>query len=155
MKYITVSESTSSSSSSTTSSEVVSNGSTSALGSVKITHEALNVRTGPANTYDVVKYVTKGNSYSYYQKSGDWVRINDGWIYTKGYTDIGGGSTGTSTNITGTVTATELNIRTGPDTSYEAVGKYVNGDQVTITETKDGWGKTDKGWISMTYVKTN
>ena len=160
MKYVTLDTTTSSSSSNKneSSSEKVSNGSTTVLGTVKITHEALNVRTGPGNTYDVVKYVTQGNSYSYYEKSGDWVRINDGWIYTKGYTDIGGGNTtgtSTGTTITGTVNATELNIRSGPDTSYESVGKYVNGDKVTITETKDGWGKTDKGWISMNYVKTN
>ena len=123
---------------------------------VTITHEALNVRTGPGNTYDVVKFVTKGKSFSYYQTSGDWVRISDGWIYTKGYTDLGGGTvSGTATNITGTVNATELNIRKGPDTSYESVGKYYNGDQVTITETLDGWGKTDKGWVSMKYIKTN
>ena len=156
MKYITLSETTSSSSSNTSSGEVVSNGSTSALGTVTITHEALNVRTGPGNTYDVVKYVTKGKSFSYYQTSGDWVRISDGWIYTKGYTDLGGGTiSGTAANITGTVNATELNIRKGPDTSYDSVGKYVNGDQVTITETLDGWGKTDKGWVSMKYIKTN
>ena len=156
MKYITVSETTSSNSSNTTSGEVVSNGSTNALGTVTITHEALNVRTGPGNTYDVVKFVTKGKSFSYYQTSGDWVRINDGWIYTKGYTDLGGGTvSGTATNITGTVNATELNIRKGPDISYESVGKYYNGDQVTITETLDGWGKTDKGWVSMKYIKSN
>ena len=155
MKYVTFSENTSSSSS-TTSSEKVSNGSTTALGTVKITHEALNVRTGPGNSYDVVKYVTRGNSYSYYEQNGNWVRINDGWIYTKGYTDIGGGTvSGTAANITGTITATELNIRKGPSTNYDSVGKYVNGDSVTITETLDGWGKTDKGWISMNYVKTN
>ena len=156
MSYVTIDETTSSSSNNTSSSENVSNGSTTALGTVTITHEALNVRTGPGNTYDVVKYVTQGKSFSYYEKSGNWVRINDGWIYTKGYTDIGGGTvTGTAANISGTVTATELNIRTGPNTTYESVGKYVNGDSVTITETKDGWGKTDKGWISMNYVKTN
>ena len=55
----------------------------------------------------------------------------------------------------GVVTATELNIRKGPDISYESVGKYYNGDQVTITETLDGWGKTDKGWVSMKYIKSN
>ena len=136
-------------------STLVTNGSTTSLGTVKITIGALNVRYGPGSSYDVVTKVTNGNSYSYYQKSGDWVRIKDGWIYTKGYTDIGGGTTGTATNQTGTVTASQLNIRKGPGSSYEAVGKYYNGDKVTITETKDGWGKTDKGWISMKYVSTS
>ena len=151
MKYIDVSTSSSSGSNS----ETVSDGSTTSLGTVKIVIDALYVRTGPGNDYDDVKTVTKGNSYNYYQKSGSWVRISDGWIYTgKGYTDLSTGTT-TSTSIAGTVTATELNIRQGPGTDYEKVGQYVNGDKVTITETKDGWGKTDKGWISMNYVKTN
>ena len=156
LSYVDLEETSSSSSSKEPSTEKVSNGSTTVLGTVTITHEALNVRTGPGNKYDVVKYVTQGKSFDYYEKNGDWVRIADGWIYTKGYTDIGGGTvTGTAANITGTVNATELNIRTGPATTYDSVGKYVNGDKVTITETKDGWGKTDKGWISMNYVKTN
>ena len=49
----------------------------------------------------------------------------------------------------------ELNIRKEPSTSAESIGKYVKGDKVTILETKDGWGRTDKGWISMDYVKSN
>ena len=135
---------------------LVTNGSTTSLGTVKITIGALNVRYGPGSSYDVVTKVTNGTSHTYYQKNGDWVRIKDGWIYTKGYTDIGGGTTsGTATNQSGTITASQLNIRKGPGTSYEAVGKYYNGDKVTITETKDGWGKTDKGWISMKYVSTS
>lgn len=135
---------------------LVTNGSTTSLGTVKITIGALNVRYGPGSSYEVVTKVTNGTSHTYYQKNGDWVRIKDGWIYTKGYTDIGGGTTsGTATNQTGTITASQLNIRKGPGTSYETAGKYYNGDKVTITETKDGWGKTDKGWISMKYVSTS
>ena len=135
---------------------LVTNGSTTSLGTVKITIGALNVRYGPGSSYEVVTKVTNGTSHTYYQQSGSWVRIKDGWIYTKGYTDIGGGEvSGTATNQSGTITASELNIRKGPGTSYEAVGKYYNGDKVTITETKDGWGKTDKGWISMKYVSTS
>ena len=135
---------------------LVTNGSTTSLGTVKITIGALNVRYGPGSSYEVVTKVTSGTSHTYFQKNGDWVRIKDGWIYTKGYTDIGGGEvTGTATNQSGTITASELNIRKGPGTSYETAGKYYNGDKVTITETKNGWGKTDKGWISMKYVSTS
>ena len=157
MKYVdTGSASSSSSSSDSKATTLVTNGSTTSLGTVKITIGALNVRYGPGSSYDVVTKVTNGTSHTYYQKSGDWVRIKDGWIYTKGYTDIGGGTTGgTATNQSGTITASFLHIRKGPGTSYESVGKYANGDKVTITETKDGWGKTDKGWISMKYVSTS
>ena len=163
MKYVSTSGSTTTSSSTSTSTTtdskyttLVTNGSTTSLGSVKITIGALNVRYGPGSSYEVVTKVTNGTSHTYFQKSGDWVRIKDGWIYTKGYTDIGGGEvSGTAANQSGTITASQLNIRKGPGTSYDAVGKYYNGDKVTITETKDGWGKTDKGWVSMKYVSTS
>ena len=53
----------------------------------------------------------------------------------------------------GTVTADELNIRKEAKSDAEKVGTYKEGDSITITEVKDGWGKTDKGWVNMKYVK--
>lgn len=50
------------------------------------------------------------------------------------------------------VTASALNIRSGAGTKYSVVGQYKKNTEVTITEQKSGWGKTNKGWISMTYV---
>lgn len=50
------------------------------------------------------------------------------------------------------VTASALNIRSGAGTKYSVVGQYKKNTEVTITEQKSGWGKTNKGWISMQYV---
>ena len=62
-----------------------------------------------------------------------------------------------TTKQTGTVKVSDsLNIRSGPGTNYKIVGYLTNGAKVTITETaKNGsatWGKTEKGWISLSYV---
>ena len=46
-----------------------------------------------------------------------------------------------------------LRIRKGASTSYKQVGSYKYNTTVTITETKNGWGKTNKGWICLTYTK--
>lgn len=46
-----------------------------------------------------------------------------------------------------------LNIRTGPGSAYTKSGFYQDGTAVTVTEQKNGWGHTDKGWVSMTYLK--
>ena len=59
--------------------------------------------------------------------------------------------------VTGTVNADpNLCIRKGPGTSYGVVGTYYSGNKVTILEqtTVGGvtWGRTEKGWISLTYV---
>ena len=45
-----------------------------------------------------------------------------------------------------------LNIRTGASTSYSRVGGYAKGSIVTILAESNGWGKTDKGWISLAYT---
>ena len=62
--------------------------------------------------------------------------------------------------MTGTVTASALNMRSGPSTSYARVELLPNGTSVTITETSgtgsNQWGKTTyngtTGWIFMGYV---
>lgn len=57
----------------------------------------------------------------------------------------------------GTITAEQLQIRKGAGTTYDTAGSYKKGDRVKVLETKTvsgtTWGRTEKGWISMTYVK--
>lgn len=58
-------------------------------------------------------------------------------------------------SIKGVITANGLNVREGASKETKIVGTYSKGDVVSIVEQKDGWGRTDKGWILMDYVKTN
>ena len=57
-------------------------------------------------------------------------------------------------NTKGVISARSLNVRDEASASGKIVGSYFKGDVVTILETKDGWGRTDKGWIKMEYVNT-
>lgn len=59
------------------------------------------------------------------------------------------------TDYKATVTADSLNIRKGPDTTYEIVGTYAKNATITITatNTKGTWGKTSKGWVCLDWVK--
>ena len=60
-----------------------------------------------------------------------------------------------TTKIIGEITAANaLNIREKPKSSSAVVGNYPSGEVVTILENKNGWGRTDKGWIFMDYVTT-
>ena len=54
----------------------------------------------------------------------------------------------------GAVVTTEkpLNIRAEASASSVVVGRYEPGTAITILERKDGWGRTDRGWIFMDYV---
>lgn len=48
-----------------------------------------------------------------------------------------------------------LNIRAGASTSYPRFGGYAKGTIVTILAESNGFGKTDRGWISLNYTSTN
>ncbi len=59
--------------------------------------------------------------------------------------------------IKGTVTATTLNIRSGPSTNYRVVATIKKGETVSITSSKTGWYKitvgTKTGWVSSKYIR--
>lgn len=56
-------------------------------------------------------------------------------------------------NYTAKITANSgLNIRSGASTSYNRIGGYSRNSIVTILAESNGWGKTDRGWISLAYV---
>ena len=52
------------------------------------------------------------------------------------------------------VSIDDLNIRTGPGTSYSRTGEYTGKGVFTIVQEQDGWGKlkSGAGWISLTYT---
>lgn len=62
-----------------------------------------------------------------------------------------------TSTVTGTVTASALNIRSGAGNSYPVQGLLEKGAVVTILEQKSqgstSWGRIDKGWICLNYVK--
>ncbi len=63
-------------------------------------------------------------------------------------------SDSTAQTLKGVITANGLNIRDGASKNNKVVGNYSKGEVVSILEQKNGWGRTDKGWILMDYVKT-
>ena len=137
----------------TASKTLVTDGSTTALGKVVIDTSALYVRYGPGTKYAVADKVYEGETVTYYQKSGNWVRISKGWI-SLSYVKDASSSDSSSTYKTGTgkVTASSLYVREGAGTSYDAVDKVYEGDTVEILEVSGNWGRIAKGWICLDYV---
>ena len=46
-----------------------------------------------------------------------------------------------------------LNIRKGPGTGFDKLGGYSYGAVVAVQAIRDGWGQTDRGWVSMEYLR--
>jgi uncharacterized protein YraI len=106
----------------------------------QVTVSELNVRSGPGTGYSILGLSHSGEKYVVVTTSGSWKKIwwagNTGWIYT-GYTSAASG-TGSK------VTASALNVRTGPGTSYSAIGQAHQGEIYVLAGTSGSW---DKIWF--------
>lgn len=59
----------------------------------------------------------------------------------------------TAAKKTITVTANLLNVRQQPGTQYPIVDRVSKGATYQLLEVSNGWGRIDKGWVSMQYVQ--
>ena len=149
MKYVQLDKASSSSGSSSN---------TTAKGSTGyITESSVNIRKGAGNSYDVIGSYKKNDVITVYETkkltSSTWGRTDKGWINLK-YAQMDADTK----PVTGTITASSLNIRKGAGGSYDTVDSYKKGTVVSVYQTvtvgSDKWGRTDKGWINMAYVQT-
>lgn len=51
------------------------------------------------------------------------------------------------------VIASLLNVRAGAGIQYPIVDRVSKGAQFELLEKKDGWGRIEKGWVSLEYVE--
>lgn len=119
--------------------------------------------------YDVAsrrgKAIVKGNTtYVSIQNFRQYANYKKFFCFKNDRTNVnennnssGNTSSGTSkVNYQVRITANRgLNIRAGASTSYPRVGGYAKGTIVTILAESNGFGKTDRGWISLNYTSTN
>ena len=144
----------------------------------KVTASSLFIRSSASPSGNVVGGLENGAEVEIFEittvGNTKWGRIDKGWISlayvkldsteTPGTDTPGTGTETPGTDTTpdtviasGTVTASSLFIRKGPGTGHDSVGSYVKGNKVEFFEIKTvgttKWGRTDKGWISMAYVK--
>ena len=144
-----------------------------------IVKDQLNVRSAPTTGAKIIGYLDPGMVVEIIKTQTnmgvEWALIREGWIVMDYVEMLNGDSTepdetqpeetkpqetttpnpGITTSVKGTITANGLYIRKEANKNGEIVGSYAKGTVVTILETKNGWGRTDKGWISMDYVKTD
>ena len=130
--------------------KVISDGNTKVLGYGIVTLSELNVRLGPDTIYGKAGSIKIANRYAYYQLQDGWARLEDGWVSTEHFYIEG---TATGDAYPAIVTADELNIRTGPHTTYKLVGTYAKDEQIEILAKFGDWGNTAQGWVFLAYVR--
>ena len=124
-----------------------------------VTADYLNIRNAAGTGGKIVGSYKRGTKVTILEQKNvngtAWGRTDKGWIslaYVK--LDVPENQTPARSGV---ITADVLNIRKGPGTGNAVVGSYTHGQTVTILETSQvgatTWGRTDKGWICMDYVK--
>lgn len=113
----------------------------------------LNIRSSASTSGERVGQYTFGDRITILETSNGWGRTDKGWV-SMNYVTIQTSTSSGSGATTGTVTGSTVNIRSGAGTTNGVVGAYNRGDVITILETNNGWGRTDKGWVSLDYVST-
>ena len=114
----------------------------------KVITDDLNYRTGPNTTF-------KSNGTYFNGEAVEILAQVHGWGYTpKGWINMAHVQLDDPVYTTGTGTVTTgLNVRQEPDADSQKVDEYKAGEQVVILEVSDTWGRTDKGWINLKYVR--
>ena len=136
-----------------------------------ISHNEAALRWGGSDHTDPVGYFAQyGKSWAQF-KADVQAYMNTGQVSgSAGQTTGGSASSGSnvSAGSTYTVTASALNVRTGPGTNYAKKGysqltanakahAYSNGclkygTRVTVYETQNGWARIPSGWVSAQYL---
>ena len=134
----------------------------------------LTVRSTPSKESDAVATLDAGTQVEILRRETvlgiPWGLIQQGWIVmdyvqmnvatddpddsTDATEPVATTPTTSEETIRGMVNVNGLNIREEASATSNKVGSYDKGDVVTILETKNGWGRTSKGWISMQYIST-
>lgn len=129
-----------------------------------VTASVLNVRAGAGTGFKVIGKLAKNTKVDILEKVGAWYKIKYG--NTVGYVhgdyiklDASGntGSRGEQSISVGIVTASGLNVRSGPGTNYSKLGILYRNSQVTILGQSGVWYKIKfgnmTGYVHSAYVK--
>ena len=121
------------------------------LASSAMIRSGVNVRKGAGASYAKVGSYKAGTVVFVHETkkvgTGTWGRTDLGW-FNLSYANMA---------VSGTVTGSSVNVRSGAGTSYGVVGSYKKNAVINVYETKKvgsaTWGHADKGWLNLSYVK--
>ncbi len=132
--------------------------STAQAGQVQTATGGLNVRASASAKAAVVAKLSRGSFVTLHSRSGDWWRVEyaDGRF---GYCHADYIRTVASTPGTVKLSSGNLNVRSGPDTSYSRAASLSRGEEVLVLSQSNGWSRilfrgNRTGYVSSQYLST-
>jgi N-acetylmuramoyl-L-alanine amidase len=138
-----------------------------ATGSITISTDSVNVRSGPGLSYTLVQIAKRGEKYPIVKEKDDWIQIQlsfgktgwvVNWLVTKENEKIGTASASTgSKNTVAIANIDQLRVRSGPGTSFRIVGFLIKGHEVTVLDQNENWYKITssfgEGWVAREFLE--
>lgn len=124
------------------------------LGAYEVTASSLNVRYGASTRNGAFARIGRGQSYPAIQRSGEWLLLQIG--SKRGWSH--GGYLRAVNHGVYEVTASSLNVRTGPSTRYRALGRLSRGNPVAVRASSGSWKKISfngrDAWVHGGYLRS-
>ncbi len=124
-----------------------------------VSASSLNMRSGPSTSYSVINKLSNGTKVEVISTSNGWSKIQyngqTGYVSSEYLSSTAQDSVQTQTKY---VSASSLNMRSGPSTSYSVINKLSNGTKVEVISTSNGWSKIQyngqTGYVSSEYLSS-
>ena len=126
-------------------------------GAATVTASALNMRSEANTTSSIVTTLTKGTVVLVTGSEGGWYKVSyqgsEGYMLSDYLTFS---QTATANLGTGTVTSSNVRVRSGPGTGYSILGVLSNGTTLTVTGKSGDWYQVSyngsTGYVSGAYM---
>ena len=127
-----------------------------------ITEDNVNLRSGPGTSYEVITKLAGGTQLGVIGEEAGWYRVATakgtvGWVVEEYFRIAGSGSSAggsqQSQNVVANIIEDGVNLRTGPGTSYESLGRLGADVQVEVLGREGDWYNVRSprgtiGWVS-------
>lgn len=125
---------------------------------------SLNVRNKPVSGAPIIASVARGDVIEVARQENGWAQIDvngtKGWVTTRFLrplnSSIANVAAQPAPEIAGAVyevIADSINVREQPSTRARVVGKKLQKDSIMAIEEKNGWVRTQEGWIYKNLLK--
>lgn len=127
---------------------------------IRITTSNLNVRSQPNTNGSILGQVHLNDVYDIQGSQNGWYQISfnnrTGWVSGSFVSEISVPREFAIDEISGRVTASSLNVRSGPGTSHSIVGSLRSGDTVSILNQQNEWINIQRGnlsgWVHSDFI---
>lgn len=119
-----------------------------------VTGSVVNVRSGPGTQYSVAGSLYKDSEVQVLSQSGDWYKVQcnqvTGWLH-QSLLKLGTADSG----IVLIVSRDQVNLRSGPGTSFPIVGEAARGEALTLIDVVEAWYKAKTSTGKVVYIRSD